>query len=236
MRVAILEDDLSQLELLSHWLQRAGHWVLGFRRGTELLPAVSTGSFDVLVLDWDVPDLTGLDVLKRLRARPDSGIPVVFLSGRGTEEDVVAALTAGADDYMVKPPRRLELLARLDAVTRRSRAKRAESDVLQVGGFSVDVRARTIFRGETPLEVTAKDFDLSVLFLSNVGRLLLRDYIWHRVWGPDTSVKSRTLDTHVCRVRSKLALVPDSGWQLAAVYGYGYRLDSVQLALRQGDS
>ena len=235
MRVAILEDDPSQIELVSHWLQRAGHQVFGFQRGTELLPALAAESFDALMLDWNVPDLTGIDVLKQLRARPGSVIPVLFMSGRGTEEDVVRALTAGADDYLVKPVRRLELLARLDAVTRRSRRKQAQADLLQVGAFSVDVPARTILRDQSPLDITAKDFYLSVLFLSNVGRLLLRDYIWYRIWGPETGMKSRTLDTHVCRIRYKLALTPECGWQLAAVYGYGYRLDSVHPASRHDD-
>jgi len=232
MRVAILEDDPSQIELMSHWLQRAGHHVRGFQRGTELLAALAAESFDALMLDWNLPDVAGIDILKQLRAWPESGIPVLFMSGRDTEEDVVMALRAGADDYLVKPVRRLELLARLDAVTRRSRRKQAGPDTLQVGTFTVNVHARTILRDEMPLEVTAKDFDLSVLFLSNVGRLLLRDYICHRVWGQNAGMKSRTLDTHVCRVRSKLALTPDCGWQLAAVYGYGYRLDSLHAASR----
>jgi DNA-binding response OmpR family regulator len=230
MRVAILEDDESQIELLSHWLQLAGHHAISFRQGADLLKALASESFDAVLLDWSVPDLSGVEALRHIRVELRSTIPVLFCTARSSEEDVVIALRAGADDYVVKPVRRLELLARLDAVTRRAQERQAPRELLQVDVFRADLHARTILRDGRPLEVTAKDFDLAVLFLGNIGRLLSRRQICEKVWGTNTPIKSRTLDTHVSRIRSKLVLTPEHGWHLGAVYGCGYRLDQVDPA------
>jgi DNA-binding response OmpR family regulator len=227
MRVAILEDDESQIELLSHWLQLAGHHATPFRQGADLLKTLAQESFDAVLLDWGVPDLSGVEALRHVRVQLKSSIPVLFCTARSSEEDVVIALRAGADDYVVKPVRRLELLARLDAVTRRAHERQVPRDLLEVDVFRADLHARTILRDGTLVDVTAKDFDLAVLFLSSIGRLLSRRQICEKVWGTSIPVKSRTLDTHVSRIRSKLALTPEYGWHLGAVYGCGYRLDQV---------
>ena len=226
MRIAILEDDPSQLELLSHWLTLAGHQAHTFEQGAPLLRTLEHETFDALLLDWNVPDVSGIEVLRQLRQQLRSGIPVLFGTARNAEDDIVAALRAGADDYLVKPLRRLELLARLDAVTRGY----AVATILDfaVDRFRVNCEARQLLRDNEPLELTAKDFDLAVLFLRNVGRLLSRGHIRARVWGASQELNSRTLDTHVSRVRNKLGLLPEHGWSLAAVYGHGYRLEQLK--------
>ena len=224
MRIAILEDDPSQMELLVHWLQLAGHHAHAFERGAALLRALEHETFDALLLDWNVPEVSGIEVLKHIRQQLDSGIPILFITARTDEVDVVSALRQGADGYLVKPMRRLELLARLQAVTRRSAAEASESQRLEVDVFRVDFAARRLLRDNQPLELTAKDFDLAVLFLRNVGRLLSRGHLRESVWSAKVAVSSRTLDTHVSRIRNKLLLMPEHGWRLAAVYGYGYRL------------
>jgi len=111
MRLAVLEDDASQLELISRWLQMAGHHVHPFEQGTALLRALEQETFDALLLDWNVPDISGMEVLKRLRHELGSRTPVLFITARSEEADVVLALRQGADGYLVKPLRRLELLA-----------------------------------------------------------------------------------------------------------------------------
>jgi DNA-binding response OmpR family regulator len=221
MRVAVLEDDISQLELLSHWIKLAGHSTHSFQRGEMLLRELVRESFDVLLLDWNVPDISGVEVLRRLRQ--ESTVPVLFCTGRGDENDVVTALREGADDYVVKPVRRLELLARLQAVKRRSQT--LAQHAFELGALRVNCQARTILRNNVPLELSTKDFDLSVLLLQNVGRLLSRQTIREAVWGAQLNLHSRTLDTHVSRVRNGLGLVPEHGWRLTAVYGHGYRLE-----------
>jgi DNA-binding response OmpR family regulator len=225
MRIAILEDDPSQMELLSHWLRLAGHQTSAFERGADLLHALKHESFDALLLDWNLPEVSGIEVLREVRERLRSHVPVIFATARDQEQDVVRALTAGADDYLVKPIRRMELLARLEAVTRRAGGAQLEGEVFEIGVFRVDGPTRSITRDKQPLELTAKDFDLAVLLLRNVGRLLSRGHLLETIWGQDAVGSSRSLDTHASRVRNKLKLTPEHGWRLAAVYGYGYRLD-----------
>jgi two-component system response regulator RegX3 len=230
LRVAIVEDDPSQAELLSHWLGRGGHQSHCFDRGATAIHALSRDSFDVLVLDWNLQDIGGVEVLRRIRDSGQASLPILFASARGREEDVVSALRQGADDYMIKPVRYLEFIARLEAIARRGRHRQQRPDVMKVDVYDVDGRSRTLLRDGRPVELTTKDFDLSVLFLRNVGQLLSRNDICERVWGRRALITSRTLDTHVSRVRSKLGFMPENGWRLAAKYGYGYRLQ--QLASR----
>jgi two-component system, OmpR family, response regulator RegX3 len=230
MRIAILEDDPSQLELLSHWLRLAGHDAHPFEQGAPLLRTLEHETFDVLLLDWNVPDVSGIEVLNRVRQQLRSRIPVLFGTARNAEADIVAALRAGADDYLVKPLRRMELLARLEAVTRRNAVETSQVEKLEVDVFRVDCEARKLLRDNQPLELTAKDFDLAVFFLRNIGRLLSRGHIRERVWSTSQAVSSRTLDTHVSRIRNKLGLTPEHGWRLTAVYGHGYRLEQLTMA------
>src|SRR5436190_19335569 len=119
MRIAILEDDPYQLELLVHWIALAGHDPQRFERGGELLKAIGLEDFDLLILDWNLPDLNGIEVLKRIRQRCKT--PVIFCTSRDCQDDVVTALQEGANDYLRKPIRRMELLARIESVTRRAR-------------------------------------------------------------------------------------------------------------------
>jgi two-component system response regulator RegX3 len=226
MRIAILEDDPSQLELLAHWLALAGHNAERFEHGQELLKAVDQEDFDLLILDWNLPDLSGIDVLRRIRQR--SIMPVVLCTAREGQDDVVAALHAGADDYLRKPIRRMEFLARIESVTRRARRTDEKPGAFQIDCFHVDCTNRAITRDGAPLDLMGKDFDLAVLFLANSGRLLSRSYIGQMIWGTSRPVTSRTIDTQISRIRGKLGLVYERGWELKAVYGHGYRLERKQ--------
>jgi len=227
MRVALLEDDPNQSELLARWLEMAGHRCHAFDKGAELLRDLERETYDALILDWAVPDVSGVEVLRRLRQKLRHHTPVLFVTARQQEEDIVNALKQGADDYMIKPVRRHEFLARVEAVARRTRALTPEHSSFEVDVFRVDMQTRTLNKNEQPLELTTKDFELATLFLRNIGRLMSRGHIREMVWGVDANVTSRTLDTHVSRVRNKLGLTPETGWRLAAVYRYGYRLEQL---------
>src|SRR5262244_3541028 len=157
MRIALLEDDPSQLELLGHWIALGGHYPQRFQHGQELLKAVDQEDFDLLILDWNLPDLSGIDVLRRVRQR--SRMPVIFCTARDGQEDVVTALREGADDYLKKPIRRMELLARIESVTRRTRRIDDKAELLQVDYFQIDCTNRAITRHGVPLDLMAKDFD-----------------------------------------------------------------------------
>jgi DNA-binding response OmpR family regulator len=227
MRVAILEDDRSQVDLLAHWLETAGHDPRPFHEGAALVQMLQRDRFDALLLDWNVPGLSGIGVLKALRQMHVS-TPVVMCTARDSEADIVEALRAGADDYVVKPLQRMELLARLEAVTRRRAVVDPSSEELVIDGVRVNFAARMIMRNDILVELTAKDFDLSVLFLRHVGRLLSRRHIRESVWKSTAEINSRSLDTHVSRVRRKLNLTPENGWRLSAVYSHGYRLERLK--------
>ena len=157
-------------------------------------------------------------------------MPVIFCTAREGQDDVVAGLQAGADDYLRKPIRRMEFLARIEAVTRRARRIDEKADAFQIECFHVDCTNRAITRDGRQLDLTSKDFDLALLFLANLGRLLSRSYISQTVWGTSCPVTSRTIDTHISRIRGKLGLVYKRGWELKAVYGHGYRLEQSQPA------
>ncbi len=224
MRIAVLEDDRSQAFVLRHCLTVAGHHVSSFDRGLDLIEAAEKHNFDALVLDWNVPDLSGVDVLQRMRNEFKPNIPAVVVTSRNAEEDIVHALAHGADDYICKPIRPKELVARLDSVTRRDEASSRE-ELLEFGPLQVSVSDRHAILCDTVVRLSVKDFELAVLFLRNIGRMLSRKSIIDSVWGATVNVTSRTLDTHVSRIRIKLQLNEENGWHLAAVYGHGYRLE-----------
>ena len=181
--------------------------------------------FEILILDWNLPDADGVEILTRVRQT--SKVPVLFCTARGEQDDVVRALRAGADDYLIKPVRRLELLARIESLARRASKVQVKDELFEVDDLRVDCVGRAISRKDARFDLSGKDFDLAVLFLRNIGRLLPRSYIHESVWGTIGAVTSRTLDTHVSRIRNKLGLVPNNGWQLKGVYAHGYRLEQI---------
>jgi DNA-binding response OmpR family regulator len=228
MRIALLENDPSVANALIDWFKCAGHCCIWHARRQSLMHALMQETFDALVLDGGSPNCAGKEVLNHVRGELRSSLPILFISTGQEENDVVTLLNDGADDCIKKPVRRMELLARLDAITRRvSMESGLHSQVIDVGALRIDCQTRTAQFHDRPIELTAKDFDLSVLFLCNVGRLLPRASLLEAVWGP-AAVSSRTLDTHVSRIRDRLRLTPSHGWRLTAVYGHGYRLERAE--------
>jgi DNA-binding response OmpR family regulator len=184
-------------------------------------------SFDMLIIDWQVPDLSGPEVLKWAREKLPPGLPVLFMTSRSGEDDIVAGLAAGADDYMIKPLRRGELLARVQALLRRAYPTQNMVEQIQFGTYVFETRTGRVSNNGSAIDVTQKEFELALLFFRNLGRPLSRAYILEAVWSRDVELPSRTMDTHVSRVRSKLQLRPENGFRLAPVYSYGYRLEQI---------
>lgn len=224
MRVALLEDDPAQTELIQGWLLEAGHDCHHFETGSAFLRALQHESFDLAILDWGLPDTTGIDVLGSLRGNRDWSMPVLFVTARDREEDVVEALLQGADDYLSKPVSRAETLARVAALGRRGRAVATRSTI-DVPPFSVDVQKGVLTRDGEPLQLTQKEFELAAFLFKNVGRLVSRGHILEQVWGTRADLNTRTVDTHISKLRGKLGLHPDAGWRLRSVYQHGYRLE-----------
>lgn len=226
MRIGLLEDDRSQLELMRRWIEAAGHSCSAFACGQAFLRELRRESYDLHVLDWELPGVSGTDVLAWIRANVTDPVPVLFVTARDTEHDIVAALNQGADDYMVKPVRRMELLARIGALGRRGKPNAEDVETaLDAGTLRVDLRAREIYRGGEAVKLTRKDYELALFLLRNRGRLLSRGHILEIVWGRSAAINTRTVDTHVSRVRKKLGLVPEEGWRLSSIYQQGYRLE-----------
>ncbi|GAC1523854.1 MAG: response regulator transcription factor [Collimonas sp.] len=184
-------------------------------------------SYDMLVLDWQVPDLSGPEVLRWVRDKLPKTIPVLFITSRSGEDDIVEGLAAGADDYMIKPIRRSELVARVQALLRRAYPIQNSSEQIVFNDYLFETRSGRLTLAGKPIEITQKEFDLALLFFRNLGRPLSRAYILEAVWSRDVDIPSRTMDTHVSRVRSKLQLRPENGYRLAPVYSYGYRLEQL---------
>lgn len=228
MRIAVLDEERGQRELLCQVLKSAGHTCLGFELGSELLSALRRESMDMLVLHWQSTDLAPEDVVRELREQLPSSFPVVFITGRSNEDDIIAGLASGANDYLIKPVRRGELVARVQALLRRTYPAQNAVEQIQFGNYVFESRTGRLTVAGQPVELTHKEFDLALLFFRNLGRPLSRAYILESVWARDIDVPSRTMDTHVSRVRSKLKLRPEHGYRLAPVYSYGYRLEQMQ--------
>ena len=228
MRIALLEDDQDQVDLVCAWLKAAGHSCHAYLLGKDLVREAQRETFDLFLLDWEVPGMSGAEVLLWIRANLAEQAPVLFVTARQREEDIVHALSSGADDYMVKPLGKFELLARIDALGRRARpVPRQDADVLEFGRLRVDCQSRQVRLDGQEVTMTQKDCELAVFLLRNVGRLLSRGHIMEAVWGQSADLNTRTVDTHVSRIRGKLQLTPENGWRLSAVYQHGYRLEQV---------
>lgn len=223
MHIGMAEDDADQCAAIGLWLESGQHTVKQFGTAADFIEALKAERFDLLLIDWMLPDGTGADILSWVRSNLGWDVPVVVVTAREDEETVCLALRAGADDYVVKPPKPMELLARIGAVARRS--KPGGLPVLRVGEYEVDIQRHVLSINGTPVTLTQKEFDLSVYLFQNPGKLLSRDHLLNKIWGLNTDVDTRTVDTHVSRLRKKLTLDGSKGWKLTPVYGYGYRFD-----------
>jgi DNA-binding response OmpR family regulator len=227
MHIGVLEDDPDQQALINLWLKSAQHSVEIFGTVNDMLAALKGGSFDALLLDWMLPDGNGGEVLRWVRQSLGWKLAIVVLTSRDDEQTVVEALQSGADDFVVKPARQNELNVRLQSAARR--ASPGGLPVMRMGAYEIDVPKHTLLMNGAAVTLTQKEFDLSVYLFQNPAKLMSRDHLLDRIWGISSEVDSRTVDTHVSRIRKKLKLDGSLGWKMVPVYGYGYRLERVDL-------
>jgi len=227
MKIGILDDDAALASHVETILGSAGHICQLFHSGRRLVNVLHHETFDLLVLDWNVPDLTGIAVLGWMREHLDTPPPVLLLTSRTAEEDIVEGLRIGADDYVVKPVQPAVLLARVEAILRRAYPSPRTGSIEEYGDYRFDTLEERIERAGVPIPVTAKEFQLALMLFRNQHRALSRTYIFEAIWGRNPDLPTRTLDAHMSKVRSKLNLRPENGYKLVPVYAYGYRLEKL---------
>ena len=228
MHVGILEDDEFQQTVIQLWLSAAHHSFSTFGSVAAAIKGLKLEHFDAFLLDWVLPDGIGAEVLHWIRHNMGWSMALLVLTGQDDESTAVQALRAGADDFVVKPPKRHELLARLEAVARRTAPGGLQ--VQRQGGDGGAIQRNTLSIGGALQNLTQKEFDLAVCLFQNPAKLLDRDHLLNKVWGSQAHPDTRTVDTHISRLRKKLVLNGAKGWKLSPVYGIGYRLDRVDVA------
>ncbi|MEM7406976.1 MAG: response regulator transcription factor [Pseudomonadota bacterium] len=221
VRIAIVEDDRELGAMCAAWLNAEGYTCTVYETAKAFQSAFRNGSFDLVTVDWELPDATGLDVLRFIRETADWYVPVMFVTGRDQERDAIRSLDAGADDFISKPAGRGLMMARVRALLRRAVEDRG---ALQFGDYRIDRVRRQITVSGRPVALTDKEFQLADLLLSNADQLLSRDFLLETIWGNETEAGTRTVDTHASRVRQKLGFTRHNEFWLRPVYGRGYRL------------
>jgi two-component system response regulator RegX3 len=226
--VLLVEDEDSFVEALTVGLKREGFRVQTAQDGAEALEMFDIVKPDLVLLDVMLPKISGVDVCRELRRR--STVPIIMVTAKGSEIDTVVGLEVGADDYVTKPYRLRELVARMRAVLRRRPADapgRAQSgDVLEVGDVRLDPERHEVeIRGEQ-VKLPLKEFELLEILLSNAGRVLPRETLIDRVWGTDYVGDTKTLDVHVKRLRAKVERDPSVPTRIVTIRGLGYKYDT----------
>lgn len=226
MRCAVLDDDRAQTELVVKLLADAGYGCEVFHQGRTLVNRLRQDSFDLLIVDWNMPGMTGIEVLQSVRQGPHAALPVLIITSRSDNEDVVEGLAAGADDYIVKPLHPQIFIARVEAALRRAMLNRPTRRSATFGTYVFDVPTDTVTVAGEVIKLTAKEFALALALFENMSRPLSRAYLLDSIWGQSPDAETRTLDAHVSRIRSKLNLRADNGYRVTPVYSYGYRLEA----------
>src|SRR3954454_1248708 len=225
--VLVVEDEESFVEALVVGLKREGFRVKIARDGLEALEVFDASRPDLVLLDVMLPKMSGVDVCRELRNR--SRVPIVMVTAKASEIDTVVGLEVGADDYVTKPYRLRELVARMRAVLRRAPRDRngdASGEVLEVGDVALDPeRHEVVIRGDH-VQLPLKEFELLELLLDNAGRVLTRETLIDRVWGSDYVGDTKTLDVHIKRLRSKVEDDPSTPTRIVTIRGLGYKFEA----------
>ena len=224
--IAVVEDDLAFASEMEEFLGAAGYTVSSYDSSQKFLAALRQSECDLLIVDWSIPDLSGIEVLEYIRKfHPD--MPAIMLTARAENIDIVRGLEAGADDYVAKPADRAVLAQRIKSLLRRSKGEvKNVSENVILGRYLLRPSTSMIYLGDEEIVVPKREFDMAMLFFTNPNRLLSRQYLAATLWGKVVDYQSRTIDTHVARLRKNLKLDPTSGISLNALYGFGYTLQA----------
>jgi len=221
--VLLVEDEPAQREMLAYNLEAEGYAVRRAENGEEALLLIDEAAPDLIILDWMMPRVSGIEVCRQVKSRPETrGIPVIMLSARSEEVDAVRGLDTGADDYVVKPYNLAELMARVRGQLRRVRPA-ASGVLLRFEDITLDAQTHRVLRAEAELKLGPTEYRLLLVFLEKPGRVLSRDQLLDLVWGRDIYVDSRTVDVHIARLRKVLTAQGGSD-PIRTVRGAGYAM------------
>jgi len=222
--VLIVEDEPPLVELLSYNLEKAGFQIHIARDGEEAVLAVEERKPDLILLDWMLPYVSGIEICRRIRRNPETrNVPIIILTARGEEDDRIRGLEAGADDYVVKPFSPSELVARVRAVLRRTRPA-FDKDSLTYGDITMDLTTHRVSRNDEPVDLGPTEFRLLRFMMEHPGRVFSREQLLDSVWGHDTYIEPRTVDVHIRRLRKAMNL-PGTTDLIRTVRSAGYALD-----------
>lgn len=230
MYIGLLEDEPQLAEYVCEILQTAGHTISTFNNGADMIKAIGRDTIDLYVLDWRVPRVSGIEVLKHIREVRGLKEPVLFLTSKTDEQDITEALNAGADDYCTKPVRPQEFLARIGALLRRTYPDRNNQETVRnLLDYTFNKLANSVEFDGTCVNLSEKEFKLALFLFENHERAISRDRLMQEVWGGGGDALSRSLDVHVSWLRKKLDLAANSPkLRLKPIYGFGYRLMAVE--------
>jgi two-component system response regulator RegX3 len=224
-RILLVEDEQALSEPLSFLLEREGYEVTVAEDGPSALAEFDKAGADLVLLDLMLPGIPGTEVCREIRTR--SAVPIIMLTAKDSEVDIVVGLELGADDYVTKPYSTRELLARIRAVSRRHTDPAEEDDgVLAAGTVRMDIERHTVSVSGTVVNMPLKEFELLEFLLRNAGRVLTRGQLIDRVWGTDYFGDTKTLDVHIKRIRSRIEATPSEPTMLVTVRGLGYRFEA----------
>jgi DNA-binding response OmpR family regulator len=227
MRVVIADDEPDVVAFLKSVVEDMGHAVVSYSDGNMLSQALVRETFDLLILDWNIPGKDGLALLQWMQTAMPERPPVIMMTNRSAKRDISDALNAGADDYITKPEDRSVVAARINAMLRRNAGAGAFDAKATYGKYELDRLAQTVAINGQTISLTAKEFELADMFFRNADRTLSRNYIMETIWRTTAALATRTLDMHISRVRAKLDLQPENGFRIFTVFGYGYRLETI---------
>lgn len=226
MRITVLDQDKDRTQAVCAALQGVGHACVSADSPQAVLDRLGNEGIDFLILDDTSIDAFDTNLIRAAR-EVSPALPILLASHRSLEDEIVAALDAGASDYVIKPVRHGEIVTRVQVLLKRAYPERHAGELLHFGRYAFEPAAARITNDGKSVDVTQKEFDLALLFFRNLGRPLSRAYIREVIWPGESELPSRTLDTHVSRVRSKLGLRPESGFRLSPVYSFGYQLEQL---------
>ena len=227
MRIVIADDEPEVVNHLKSIVDELGYVAVGCSDGNLLMQSLVRETFDLLILDWNIPGKDGLEILDWMQTSLPERPPVIMMTNRSAKKDISDALNAGADDYITKPEDRDVVVARISAMLRRSAGAGVFDSEAVYGDYQLNRINQTVTIHGNTIALTAKEFELADLFFRNTDRTLSRNYIMETIWRTTAALATRTLDMHISRVRAKLDLQPENGFRIFTVFGYGYRLESI---------